>query len=68
MARWLLLCPECDQFLTHSKVMEKQTAPYSFFILIGEKPEFPKDGLNLVCPHCKKTSLYQQHQLIYHAD
>jgi len=68
MARWLLFCPECDQFFMHSKVLEAQTTLHSPFILIGETPEFPEGGVSLVCPHCKRASLYQQHQLIYRSD
>jgi phage FluMu protein Com len=31
------------------------------------KPEFPAAGLKIKCPNCKKSSVYQPHQLMYRA-
>ena len=35
------------------------------FSALKLKPDFPQGGLKMECPHCKKTSLFQRHQLIY---
>ena len=35
------------------------------FEWIANKPEFPKDGIRIECPRCKKVSIYQRYQLTY---
>ena len=65
MARWVLGCPECNKYFTHSEILaDSNRSMLDSFVNIP-KPEFPKGGLKMECPNCKKTSLFQRHELIY---
>lgn len=69
MPRWVLNCHDCTQEFTHSSISAK-APPDDAFLWTGfeAKPDFPSDGLNVECPHCKKTSLYQRYQLLFRRD
>jgi endogenous inhibitor of DNA gyrase (YacG/DUF329 family) len=60
----MLYCPECEKRFPHSEV----TFESGVYASLGNKPDFPDGGLSLECPNCKKTSLYQRHQLVYAAN
>ena len=71
MARWTLECPECKQDFTHSTIPDEHLPHGNVFAwldVLFDKPNFPNHGLNLKCPNCKSTSIYQQRQLVYRAD
>ena len=71
MPRWVLECPECNLDFTHSKIPVERIPHhdlYAWLDVLFDKPNFPIHGVNLECPHCKKTSIYQQQELIYRAD
>ena len=66
MARWVLGCPECNQDFTHSEIpADPEQGLTDNLYGVESKPEFPPGGLNMKCPSCKKTSLFQRFQLIY---
>lgn len=70
MPRWILGCPECNQHFTHSTIPGKRTPQHDDLLawldFLSDKP-IPIGGLTVECPNCKKTSLYQPHQLVYRA-
>jgi len=71
MPRWILECCECNEQFTHSRIPNERIPPNNlnaFLDVLFDKPDFPTNGLSLVCPHCKKTSLYQRHQLVYRSE
>jgi hypothetical protein len=63
MPFWALQCPECHEKFRHSEIIEPATA--SVLGWFDTKPEFPEGGSSLPCPHCKKVSVFQRHQLVY---
>jgi hypothetical protein len=65
MARWVLRCPDCNKNFTHSEIPESSSSHLDPFTGSVIKPEFPDGGQSVVCPNCKRTSVYQRHQLIY---
>ena len=69
MPRWVLDCPECNQEFPHSEIDTKRT-PSSLdpFSWIADKPDFPDEGIQLRCPHCKKLSVYKRYQLVYRVE
>jgi endogenous inhibitor of DNA gyrase (YacG/DUF329 family) len=66
VARWIVNCPECSQDFTHSEISipGKGLDP---FMWLGDKPDFPPEGVTLECPNCKKAAVYMRHQLFYRA-
>jgi hypothetical protein len=63
MPHWILKCPQCKKDFIHSEIdMEKQK--YALWAL-PSKPEFPEGGSWLECANCKRTSLFQQSQLMF---
>lgn len=60
MASWDLTCKDCGEDFTHSQVGETLA---NYFI--ASKPEFPPEGLEFECPHCKTKSLYLRNELRY---
>jgi endogenous inhibitor of DNA gyrase (YacG/DUF329 family) len=66
MPRWILDCPECGKDFTHSEV-PVPVKPLDAFAWLGDKPNFPVEGVSLECPNCNTASLYQRHQLVYRA-
>jgi hypothetical protein len=67
MARWVLDCPHCDKYFTHSEIPDSSSFVRDSFTQTETKPVFPDGGLKLVCPNCNGTSVYKRHQLIYQA-
>jgi hypothetical protein len=63
MARWVLNCPFCKIEFTHSTI--GPTVKDYYFPL---KPIFPIKGLSVECPKCRKTSIFQRHELLYRQD
>ena len=61
MAHWVLHCPQCVKEIIHSEVSDQ--GPIDPFLSRTPKPEFPKGGLKLECPHCHCVCLFQRHQL-----
>jgi DNA-directed RNA polymerase subunit RPC12/RpoP len=64
MRRWVLNCAECDKEFTHTEKAEMQSPSSDPFTGRLPKPDFPDEGLQLECPHCKKRSLYKKSQLV----
>jgi hypothetical protein len=67
--RWVLECPECNQEFSHSEI-DTSRKPFSLdpFAWIGDKPDFPGDGIRLRCPNCDKISVFKRYQLVYRVD
>ena len=65
MPRWVLNCPQCLTDFTHSEFVKDSTLEDYY---LPAKPEFPTGGLNAECPNCKKTSMFQQYQLVFRED
>ncbi len=63
--RWVLTCAKCKSEFPHSDVVDRPPSQRDPFTGTVHKPEFPSDGLSVECPHCKKSSVYQRHQLFY---
>lgn len=61
MPWWMLECPGCKKEFPHSEVSQA----FDSFTGTNVKPEFPKEGLSVPCPHCAQSSVYQRHQLVY---
>jgi phage FluMu protein Com len=61
MAHWVLRCPRCDKEITHSEI--PGGGRFDPYLSTIPKPEFPKGGLKLECPHCNRISLFQRYQL-----
>jgi len=61
MAHWVLYCPDCKREFPHSEISANTRRDP--FVGNLNKPEFPRDGVKLACPHCKKTSRFQRYQL-----
>ena len=64
MAWWMLECPGCKKEFPHSEVSSHFSA-FDPFTGTAAKPDFPKEGLRVPCPHCARPSIYQRHQLLY---
>jgi hypothetical protein len=64
MPRWVLNCPSCLHEFTHSE-SDRRTLDDSY---LDKKPEFPREGLELQCPNCQASSLFEQAQLRYRGD
>jgi len=54
MSRWVLYCPECKRQFVHSEI--PVNAPR--FLGVELKPEFPRGGLKMECPYCKKIRCF----------
>jgi endogenous inhibitor of DNA gyrase (YacG/DUF329 family) len=64
MPRWVLNCPNCQQEFTHTQIERRSLQDY----YLEPKPDFPREGMSVQCPHCNASSIYQRHQLTYRAD
>jgi len=62
MARWVFSCKNCFKIVPHSEIGIGRTLTDYFF---PKKPEVPTEGLQMECPACKTTCLYQQNELWY---
>jgi uncharacterized protein (DUF983 family) len=38
------------------------------FSWIAGKPDFPEEGLTLLCPNCRQGAVYKRHELIYRTE
>jgi hypothetical protein len=68
MAKWLLICPNCNYRFTHSNI-EPTTIEDSYrdpFRIVA-RPKFP-NGEKLACPNCNVESEYHAFELIYSGD
>jgi hypothetical protein len=64
MPQWTLNCKNCKKIFSHSKIDPRSyTMPYD--TLWPSRPETPRGGLTVDCPHCKSTELYQRLQVTY---
>jgi hypothetical protein len=63
--RWMLTCDKCNSEFAYSDVLDRRSQRDNPFTGNVHKPEFPSGGLSLECPNCKKSSVYQSHQLFY---
>jgi DNA-directed RNA polymerase subunit RPC12/RpoP len=61
MCHWALRCSICGEEIPHSSVVEN--LPFTYLDL-PHKPQFPTEGLDLACPHCGKSAIYQRHELV----
>jgi len=61
-ARWVVLCPECNQDFPLQPEIE---LPDDLFGWLGLKPKLPESGLLLECPNCKKSSVFVEKHLGY---
>lgn len=68
MPRWVLDCPECQATFTHSEIKVPDGLTGARRNWFGDKPVFPETGSRVECPNCKKSSVYQRHQLVYRDD
>jgi hypothetical protein len=67
MARWMLLCPNCNSKLLHSQIApnvleESYRDPFR----VVPRPIFSEESYP--CPHCNVESAYQSFGLIYDED
>jgi endogenous inhibitor of DNA gyrase (YacG/DUF329 family) len=67
MPQWVLRCPECNANFTHSEIATENQPLRDSFAGLAVKPEFPEGGMRLECPNCKKSSVYQRHELVFRA-
>lgn len=58
---WTINCRNCKKAFHHSEIQTRNTMDY----LLPMKPEFPADGQELECPHCKSKATYLQTDLWY---
>jgi hypothetical protein len=65
MAHWVLSCPDCNKDFTHSEIPENSASVTDPFTGSAVKPEFPVGGFSVLCPNCKKISVYQRYELTY---
>jgi hypothetical protein len=68
MAKWLLVCPNCNGRFTHSNI-EPIAIEQSYrdpFRVVA-RPKFP-NGEKIACPSCKVESEYKAYELIYSGD
>ena len=66
MPRWVLGCPECHVDFTHSEITRNDRPSGAEFLdFLTPKPEFPDGGMTVECPHCKVSSVFQRHQLLF---
>jgi hypothetical protein len=63
MARWVLICPNCNTDFTYTDAPLDVGA----FAWSGVKPEFPQGGLSASCPNCNAENVYQRRELMYRA-
>ncbi len=63
MARWALICKHCGLSFEHSRILDTLA---NFFL--AEKPQFPSNGLEFSCPHCKKTAIYRPVELMFQSE
>jgi hypothetical protein len=62
--KWILHCARCDGVLIHSEIRNTDLLDFDSYVNL-KKPEFPLGGLNVFCPNCNETAIYQRHQLVY---
>lgn len=67
MARWVLECSRCKAEFTHSEISGTGYSAFDPFTLTVTKPELPAGGVNVVCPNCNSTDVYQRYELLYRA-
>jgi hypothetical protein len=63
MDYWVLTCPSCQQEFVHSEVAERD----SIFDSFGgpHKPDMDPEGTEMICPHCRSSSVFKRHELRY---
>jgi uncharacterized protein YbaR (Trm112 family) len=67
MAKWLLVCPHCNQKFAHIKINEAAVAE-AYRDSYGTDPKPDLGEKNLTCPHCEMESLYGRFHLIREDD
>jgi phage FluMu protein Com len=62
--RWIVTCSHCQKTFAHSEIPEARDLENYY---LPAKPEFPAQGQELQCPHCKVVVAYQRSDLRYEA-
>jgi hypothetical protein len=69
MPRWVVTCPKCKEEFTHTLVRDLSRGSETRDVFASPpKPQIPKDGAQLNCPHCGNIQAYKTHDLTYRAD
>jgi ribosomal protein S27E len=63
MARWMLICRHCQCSFQQSEIAVRKISDY----FEPTKPELPKYGAELKCPHCGHKTIYFTTDLMYAA-
>ena len=63
MASWSLACKNCNKAFAYSEIGDTLS---EFFIPL--RPEFPPEGVERECPHCKDKAIYQRNELTYRSE
>ncbi len=63
MASWSLACRKCNKRFTYSQIGDTLVD-----VFIPLRPEFPPQGVESECPHCKAKAFYQQNDLRYQSE
>ena len=66
MPQCVLNCQHCHKPVTRGEINLASLASYD--PLWAPKPDFPEGGLRMMCPNCKKPSIYQRYELMYARD
>jgi DNA-directed RNA polymerase subunit RPC12/RpoP len=69
MPRWMVICSKCKQEFTHTLVRDLSPGHQTRDVFASPpKPQIPKDGTQLNCPHCGGVQAYKTHDLTYRGD
>jgi len=63
MASWGLDCRNCHKAFAYSKIGDTLLD-----VFIPSRPEFPPQGVERECPHCKQKAIYQLNELRYQSE
>jgi len=62
-------CSKCKQEFTHTLVRDLSPGHQTRDVFASPpKPQIPKDGTRLNCPHCGGVQAYKTHDLTYRGD